>query len=82
MTSAAPAPAAATNVRIESGRLKWNASSGRSVVYYFADLTKEGMVHVITKDGETAITAPGFYCVSTLNADNKESEVSATVELK
>lgn len=78
----APAPPAATNVRIESGRLKWNASSGRSVVYYFADLTQEGVVHAITKDRETVVTAPGFYCVSTLNVDNKESEASATVELK
>lgn len=79
----APAPAVATNVRIEGTQLKWNTTgSVRSVVYYFSDLTKEGKVLSITTTGAANANAAGYYCVSTLNADNQESTASAMVEKK
>lgn len=79
----APAPAVATDVRIENGELKWNASgNGRFVVYHFADLKKEGKVLTITSDKNVPVSAAGFYSVSTLNSDNKESKPSEVVEKK
>lgn len=79
----APAPAAATNVRLEGTDLKW-ATSGdvRSVVYYFSDLKKEGKVLSITKSNSIAATAVGYYSVSTVNIDNQESTPSALIERK
>src|SRR5690606_32196021 len=54
----APAPSVATNVRIEGGELKWDASgNGKSVVYYFSDMKKEGKVHSITSDRSVPVTA-------------------------
>ena len=79
----APAPAVATNVKIDGGQLKWNAvGSTKSVVYYFADLKKEGKVLAITKLNAMPITDKGFYSVSTLNVDNQESKPSDFIELK
>jgi uncharacterized lipoprotein YddW (UPF0748 family) len=79
----APAPTVATNVRIENGALRWAASSNeRSVVYYFADLKKEGKVLAITKANTVPISANGYYAVSTLNADSQESKPSDVVEKK
>lgn len=77
----AAAPSVATNVRIENGVLKWNASgNGKSVVYYFSDLKKEGKVHSITSATSVPVTAAGYYSVSTLNSDNKESKASETIQ--
>lgn len=77
------APAAATNVRIENGDLKWNtAGNVKSVVYHFTDLKKEGKVLAITSEKSFEATAKGFYAVATLNSDNKESKPSEVVEKK
>lgn len=79
----AAAPAAATNVRIEGGELKWNTSGNvKSVVYYFSDLKKEGKVLAITKGNSVSATAAGYYSVSTLNTDSQESKPSDVVEKK
>jgi uncharacterized lipoprotein YddW (UPF0748 family) len=79
----APAPAAATNVRIENGELKWNTSGNvKSVVYYFSDLKKEGKVLAITKGNSTSINTIGYYSVSTLNIDSQESKPSDVIEKK
>jgi len=79
----APAPAAATNVRIENGELKWSVSgSVRSVVYYFADLKKEGKVLAITSANAISASSNGHYAVSTINVDNQESKPSGVVEKK
>lgn len=79
----APAPAAATNVRLENGELKWNTSGNvRSVVYYFADLKKEGKVLAITKANTISASTNGHYSVSTINTDNQESKPSDLVEKK
>ncbi len=79
----APAPAAATNVRIENGELKWSApGSAKSVVYYFTDLKKEGKVLAVTKASSIAISTNGYYSVSTLNIDHQESKPSDVVEKK
>lgn len=79
--SVAPAPAAATNVRIDGSTLKWNTTgSVRSVVYYFADLKKEAVVLAITNSNELPITAAGHYSVSTINVDNQESKPSDVVK--
>ena len=79
----APAPVAASNVKIESNKLKWSTSGNvQSVVYYFADLKKPAVVLEITDATELSITKKGHYSVATLNADNKESKPSAVVEKK
>ena len=79
----APAPAAATNVRIENGELKWNSSPNeKSVVYYFSDLKKEGKVLLVAKANTLSINTKGYYSVSTLNADSQESKPSDVVENK
>ncbi len=77
----APAPAVATNVRIESNTLRWTtAGNVRSVVYYFSDLKKEAIVYAITDKNELPVTTAGFYSISTLNADNQESTPSKEVK--
>ena len=79
----AAVPAAATNVRIEGGELKWTATGNvKSVVYYFADAKKEGKVLAITKTNSLAASANGYYSVSTINEDNQESKPSDLVEKK
>lgn len=76
-------PAEPTGVKVEGNKLKWSATGAvRSVVYYFADLKKEGVVLGITDQKEWNITKNGHYSVSTLNDDNKESKPSAPVEKK
>lgn len=79
---AAP-PAEPTNVKVEGSKLIWGTSGQvRSVVYYFSDLKKEGVVLGITDKKEWPVTKNGFYSVSTLNADNKESKPSKPIEKK
>lgn len=79
--SVAPAPAAATSVTLNGNTLKWNTTGNvRSVVYYFADLKKQGIVEGITYGNEVQVTKPGYYSISTLNADNLES--TPTKEIK
>jgi hypothetical protein len=76
-------PAPPTSLKIENNRLQWEKSAGnRSVVYYFADKKYEGVVLTITDDTSLTISKKGFYCVTTLNSDNKESEPSEMVELE
>lgn len=43
------------------------------------DLKKEGRVLAITSANELPISASGYYAVTTLNTDNKESNVSAYI---
>lgn len=79
--SVAPAPAEATNVKIEGNTLKWNTTGKvRSVVYYFTDLKKEAVVYAVTENNNVPVTAAGHYSVSTLNADNAESKPSGVVK--
>lgn len=79
----APAPTAATNVRLENGELKWSSTgNAKSVVYYFSDLRKVGKVLVITKLNTISTVNKGFYSVSTLNIDSQESKPSDLIELK
>src|SRR5690606_5847199 len=78
-----PAPAEATNVKVEGSKLKWSTTGNvRSVVYYFSDLTKEGVVLAITDKKELDITSAGHYSVSTIDAENKESKPTKPVEKK
>ncbi|MBF6627445.1 MAG: family 10 glycosylhydrolase [Proteiniphilum sp.] len=81
--SVAPDPRKPENIRIGNGQLQWDISGEvRSVIYYFADLEKEGVIHAVTKEKSITVPSPGFYCVSAINSDNKESEASETVEKK
>jgi len=81
--SVAPDPRTPENVRIVNGQLQWDKSEDvRSVIYYFADLKKEGVIHTITNEQYIQVNSPGFYCVSAINSDNKESDPSETVEKK
>src|SRR5699024_7789276 len=80
----ASAPSEPASVKMESRKLKWSTENQNdlSVVYYFSDKTKKGEVVDVFKGNEIAVSAEGFYCVSTLNSDNKESEVSDLIALK
>src|SRR5690606_13991483 len=79
----APAPSPATDVRIEGDQLKWNASGDvQAVVYYFADQEQPGRVLAVTNQTSFSIAAAGLYSVSTINADNQESEPSEPLERK
>lgn len=80
----AAAPTQPSNVKIEGGKLKWSGtnSHNRSIVYYFADKNEKGEVVDIFKGTEIAISKKGFYSVSTINSDNKESEASELVGYK
>lgn len=77
----APAPAEPQNLRIESNVLKWTSSGDtRTVVYYTSDLKQQSKVLAITKAGQLAAAEPGYYAVSTINVDNKESIVSKPIK--
>lgn len=69
------------NVRLDGHTLTWTTSGPvRSVVYYFADREKAGIVLTITDDQEMEVDKPGYYSVSTLSAENKESVPSEVVK--
>ncbi|MGC4231674.1 MAG: family 10 glycosylhydrolase [Niabella sp.] len=75
--SVAPAPAGPQNVRFEGNILKWNTSGAvRSVVYFTTDIKKEAIVLAVTSGNEHNAASAGYYAVSTLNADNKESAIT------
>lgn len=77
----APVPAKPQNVKIENRQLTWSKQGDlRSVVYYFPDIKKEGIVLAITDETSLPVTSRGFYCVTNINADNKESEPSEMVK--
>ncbi len=81
--SVSPAPAAAADVAIAGNELKWNTSGNvRSVVYYFSDLTKQGVVYAITDEKSISLNQSGHYSVSTINIDNEESLPSDVVEYR
>lgn len=77
----APNPAEPTGLKLQNGKLKWKTTGDvRSVIYYFEDMKKEGVVFAITDKNEYLAGPSGHYCVSTINVDNKESEPSEFVE--
>ena len=77
----ATAPAQPTGLKLENGTLKWTTSGNvQSVIYYFADLKKEGIVFAITDENSYLAGPAGHYCVSTINADNKESKPSDVIK--
>ncbi|MGJ7032357.1 glycoside hydrolase family 10 protein [Niabella hirudinis] len=79
--SVAADPGEPQNVRIEGGSLKWDASGDvRSVVYFTTDLAQEAKVLTITNGKEAAASAAGYYCVTTINKDNKESKASTVIK--
>lgn len=79
----APTPSKPQNIRIENGQLTWSKSGNdRSVVYHFTDLKKEGKVVIVTGVTSLPVSSPGYYCITTINGDNKESDPSEIVEIK
>lgn len=79
----APAPVKPTQVRIEGSSLKWGGvGSNRSVVYYFATKTSAGEVVAVTAENQVAIQKNGWYTVTSINADNKESAHADLIEKK
>lgn len=79
----APAPSKPHNVSMANGQLTWQKSGDdRSVVYHFTDLKKEGKVVTVTTGTSLPVTAPGYYCVTTINPDNRESAPSDIAEKK
>lgn len=78
----APSPSKPQNVSFSNGRLTWSKQSDlKSVVYYFSDTKKEGAVLSITKETTLQVASKGYYCVTNLNADNKESDPSELVQV-
>lgn len=75
--SVAAEPVSPQNVQFNGNLLKWStAANTRSVVYFTADLSKEASVLSITSANQLETSSPGYYSVTTLNADNKESSAS------
>lgn len=75
-----PDPEPATDLQLSGNTLKWKTTGDvRSVVYYFSDLKREGVVLAITRDQEIPVGAEGYYVVTTLNNQNKESKPSEAV---
>ncbi|GHE46708.1 hypothetical protein GCM10017764_32460 [Sphingobacterium griseoflavum] len=75
----AAAPTIPGSLSISNDRLSWTNTSGRSVVYRFADLVSEGQVVAITSDNSIPLNQPGFYVVTALNPDNQESTSSKPI---
>ncbi len=80
--SIAPQPSTPTGLALEGSTLKWAASPSRSVVYHFSDLSKVGKVVSVTSANSIQVSEPGFYSVTHLNDDNKESEPTDFIEKK
>lgn len=79
----AHAPAEVKNVKLEGSTLKWSTNGNvRSVVYHFPDLKKPANVVAVTDKNQLQTSQPGYYSVSTINVDNKESTPSKPVEKK
>lgn len=79
--SSAADPTVVANVKVEGNILKWDKNNNeRFVVYYTDDLKKTGQVVVITDQNSLTISMNGYYCVTALNKDNKESAASEAVE--
>ncbi len=77
----AATPADPQNVRLEGNLLKWTVGGGlRSVVYFTSDLKQEAKVLGITNQNQWDAISAGYYSVSTINVDNKESNVSKPVK--
>jgi hypothetical protein len=78
-----PAPAGVVDIMIEGNTLKWSTTGNvRSVVYYFSDLKKEAIILAVTDKKELQISTSGYYSVSTINDENKESTFSKILEKK
>jgi uncharacterized lipoprotein YddW (UPF0748 family) len=77
----APAPVAPQNVQLEGNTLRWTSTgNSRSVVYFTDDIKKEAKVVTITANNQVNASQTGFYSITTLNADNKESEASKPIK--
>lgn len=68
-------PTPATNVALTGSKLTWNAASGLRTVIYKVE-AKKGLVVAVTSGNEYTLTEKGEYCLTTLNRDNTESELS------
>lgn len=77
----APAPATPQNVQLENNILKWTTSDNvKSVVYFTTDIKKEAKVLTITSANQANVAGTGFYSVTTINTDNKESVASKPIK--
>ena len=77
----APTPADPQSVRIEANTFKWTTTGNvRSVVYYTPDLKQQAVVLAVITGNEYNATNSGYYAVSAINVDNKESNVSSPVK--
>ncbi|MCD8078911.1 MAG: family 10 glycosylhydrolase [Bacteroides sp.] len=73
-----PDPSPVFDVEISGGKLKWDRDDNlRTVVYKVED----GQAHVtaITSDKEYMLMSKGSYCLTTVNKNNLESEVSEVI---
>lgn len=71
-------PAPVYDVGISSGKLRWDRENNlRTVVYKVED--NEASVATITSDKEYTPSTKGSYCLTTVNKDNSESEISEII---
>ncbi|MDR1720068.1 MAG: family 10 glycosylhydrolase [Dysgonamonadaceae bacterium] len=78
-TASDPTPAG--GILLSGNTLKWTADAGlRTVIYQVSD--NKGTIIAITSDHQFTLPAKGKYCLTTVNADNNESEISEIVELR
>lgn len=78
-----PEPRTPTNIKIESSKLKWSTFGNvKTIIYYFSDLKKEGVVYGVTDKNEIELKNLGSYCITAINEDHKESKPSKLIEKK
>lgn len=74
-------PTPAYDISVTNGKLKWSRDNNlTTVIYRLQD--NAGSVVAITSEKEYSLPARGDYILTTLNADNSESEVSEVVSWK
>lgn len=73
------------NLAVAGNKLSWSAVAGddvRYAIYHFTDLKKKGKLVDVVTSTELPVEEVGYYSVTSLNADNLESDPSDTVEKK
>ncbi|HIX55337.1 MAG TPA: family 10 glycosylhydrolase [Candidatus Sphingobacterium stercoripullorum] len=76
-------PITPKDVRVESGVLKWTSSyADRYVIYFFKDKSSIGQVIDVKAEPTLSSLDKGFYCITSLNKDNFESDYSELIEVK
>lgn len=71
-------PLAPSNISLNGSKLTWRTDDKAQTVVYKIE-QNEGLVMAITSEQEFTLPQKGDYCLTTVNKDNVESEVSKTI---